>query len=329
MVAVASEYGVMLEEQTPLARGTAVVGCAAAKLELAAAVFEEASGAEDGDGFALGTAEAGEAGGGFHGERYSAHGRDALCHYRNCERAEGGGRRTAGPRRRNRIPWVRRNPMKTDFILIDFENVQPDSLALLRGRDFKIMVFLGAAQAKLPTDLACELQALGANAEYIRCAGSGPNALDFHIAYHVGRLAAEHPDADFHIISRDTGFDPLIRHLKTRGTVCHRWASLSSIPGTKSMPAVPAAGPVRATAADPVQRVIENLAKRAAARPRTIKRLGSSIRDLLGAETGDAAIAKVVAELEARGVAKVTEGRVSYPEAQAITAGTLQRRAAE
>lgn len=54
---------------------------------------------------------------------------------------------------------VRQN-MKTVFILIDFENVQPGNLALLRGRDFKIMVFLGTTQAKLPTDLACELQAL-------------------------------------------------------------------------------------------------------------------------------------------------------------------------
>jgi len=186
-------------------------------------------------------------------------------------------------------------------------------LALLRGRDFRIMVFLGATQAKLPTDLACELQALGANAEYVRCAGSRPNALDFHIAYPVGRLAAEQPKASFQIISRDTGFDSLIRHLKMRGTVCHRWANLSSIPGMKQ--AAPAPGPsrVKAAAADPVKRVIENLAKRRVAMPRTVKRLYSSIRDLLGVETSDEAIAKVVQELEARGIAKVTEGRVSYP----------------
>lgn len=207
--------------------------------------------------------------------------------------------------------------MKSKFILIDFENVQPGNLALLRGRDFKIMVFLGATQAKLPTDLACELQALGANAEYVRCAGSGPNALDFHIAYHVGRLAAELPEASFHIISGDTGFDPLIRHLKTRGTVCHRWANLSGIPGMKPTASAPGAGRVKAAAADPVKRVIENLAKRGTAKPRTMKRLCSSIRDLLGAETSDEAVAKVVQELEARGIAKVTEGRVSYPDGSA------------
>ena len=209
--------------------------------------------------------------------------------------------------------------MKTDFILIDFENVQPGNLALLRGRDFKIMVFLGATQAKLPADLACELQALGTNAEYVRCAGSGPNALDFHIAYHVGRLAAEHPEADFHIISRDTGFDPLIRHLKTRGTVCHRWANLSSMPETKPAAPLPGADQVKAAAADSVKRVIENLAKRGAAKPRTVKRLCSSIRGLLGADTSDEAIAKVVQELEARGITKVIDRRVSYPDAQAGT----------
>lgn len=69
----------------------------------------------------------------------------------------------------------------------------------------------------------------------------------------------------------------------------------------------------KAAAADPVKRVIENLAKRGTAKPRTIKRLGSSIKDLLGKETSDEAVAKLVRELEARGVVKVAEEKVTYP----------------
>lgn len=207
--------------------------------------------------------------------------------------------------------------MKTQFILIDFENVQPGNLAVLRGRDFKIKVFLGATQAKLPTDLACELQALGANAEYIRCGGSGPNALDFHIAYHIGRLAAEQPEAEFHIISKDTGFDSLIRHLKTRGIGCQRWANLGSIPGTRPPSPTPKAVAVTTGTADLVRRVVENFAKRGAAKPRTITRLRSSIKHFLGAQTSDEAIAQVMRELEARRIVKVTESRVSYPDAAA------------
>jgi hypothetical protein len=57
--------------------------------------------------------------------------------------------------------------------------------------------------------------------------GNGTNALDFHIAYYIGRLAAKCPDAYFHIISKDTGFDPLIKHLKGQGISCQRSAAVT------------------------------------------------------------------------------------------------------
>jgi len=81
--------------------------------------------------------------------------------------------------------------LKTSIILIDFENVQPKDLTSLRGRPFKTKVFCGANQTKIPFALAAELQPLGPDAEYIRIQGTGRNALDFHIAYYIGRLAAE------------------------------------------------------------------------------------------------------------------------------------------
>jgi hypothetical protein len=36
------------------------------------------------------------------------------------------------------------------YILPDFENVQPKNLAVLYGHPFKVLVFAGAAQAKVP-----------------------------------------------------------------------------------------------------------------------------------------------------------------------------------
>ena len=56
---------------------------------------------------------------------------------------------------------------------------------------------------------------------------------DFHIAYYIGRLAAETPDAFFHVISKDTGFDPLIKHLKTQKILCQRSKSIAEIPLVK------------------------------------------------------------------------------------------------
>ncbi|TON35035.1 hypothetical protein CGH58_24340, partial [Vibrio parahaemolyticus] len=80
--------------------------------------------------------------------------------------------------------------MKTNYILIDFENVQPKNLSLLEGHPFKVMVFVGANQTKVPFDIATAMQNLGSSAQYIKIDGNGPNALDFHIAYYIGSISA-------------------------------------------------------------------------------------------------------------------------------------------
>lgn len=70
--------------------------------------------------------------------------------------------------------------MKTEFVLIDFENTQPKDVASLNGGRYKIKVFLGAQQAKIPLEMARALQAFGPHAEYIQISGNGNNAVDFH-----------------------------------------------------------------------------------------------------------------------------------------------------
>jgi hypothetical protein len=80
----------------------------------------------------------------------------------------------------------------------------------------KVLVFVGASQAKIPFELAAAMQRLGDDAQYVKIGGNGKNALDFHLAFYVGELVAKDPEAYFHILSKDTGFDPLIKRLKTR-----------------------------------------------------------------------------------------------------------------
>ena len=64
--------------------------------------------------------------------------------------------------------------MTTNFVLIDYENVQPKELALLRGSHFKVKLFLVASQAKIPVALAAALHALGMNAEYVLLESRAP-----------------------------------------------------------------------------------------------------------------------------------------------------------
>jgi hypothetical protein len=153
--------------------------------------------------------------------------------------------------------------MRPHYVLVDFENVQPRNLGLLRGGGFRIKVFLGSQQGKLELEFVKAMQAFGEDAEYVQMAGNGKNALDFHLAYFLGKLSAEHPGAAFSIISNDTGFDPLVRYLKAQGIDCKRSGKVTDIPHLKSQaeaagtaaaapqpaPARKAASPARGAAA--------------------------------------------------------------------------------
>lgn len=119
--------------------------------------------------------------------------------------------------------------MDKPYYLIDFENVQPKALGCLKPGTSRIKVFVGAQQTKVMLDLARALQPFGLDAEYIQIAGSGPDAADFHIAYYIGCLSEREPRAAYRIVSKDTGFDPLVRHLLAKGVDCKRIPELASV----------------------------------------------------------------------------------------------------
>lgn len=194
--------------------------------------------------------------------------------------------------------------MKTNFVLIDLENVQPKNINLLNGGPFKIKVFLGASQTKIPIEMACALQLFGSDADYIQIEGNGSNALDFHIAYYIGRLAAENPGAFFHVISKDTGFDPLIKHLRSQKIYCLRSASIADIPLVKIANSK--------TVPEKVDALIDNLAKRKAAKPRTLKTLRSSIMAMFANQLSSEELDALIEQLTNRGAIKLAEGKVHY-----------------
>lgn len=76
--------------------------------------------------------------------------------------------------------------MRTNYVLIDYENVQVNSLELLQPPHFKVKVFLGPNNTRLPVELALGIQRLGDRAGYIQLGTPGQNALDFHIAFYLG-----------------------------------------------------------------------------------------------------------------------------------------------
>lgn len=139
-------------------------------------------------------------------------------------------------------------PPHINYILIDFENVQPTDFSLLKGIPFSVKIFLGPTQTKIPVSLAMELQALGKNAEYLPLSNGGRNALDFCIAYYIGVLSATDPNAFYHVISKDTGFDALLCFLNKRGISATRVpciADISFLKNNNNNAPAPAPAPAR------------------------------------------------------------------------------------
>jgi hypothetical protein len=209
--------------------------------------------------------------------------------------------------------------LKTNYVLVDFENVQPKDISLLNGRSFKIKVFVGANQSKFPSEMAMALQEYGPDAKYEKISGSGRNALDFHIAYYIGRLATENPGASCYVISKDKGFDPLINHVKEQGFSCHRLTSIADIPGVKvsGSKSIPQSADMTKpsdsrTIAEKVDSVIGHLTKFKAAKPKTLKALQGTVKALFKNKLTEAELGELVGQLTERGALKVSDGKVTY-----------------
>lgn len=214
--------------------------------------------------------------------------------------------------------------MKTNYVLIDYENVQVKSLALLKDEQFHVRVFLGPNNTKLPVEFVLAMQELGDRAEYIVLETSGTNALDFHIAYHLGVLVATDPLGFFHIISKDTGFDPLIKHLKTKKVLSSRSISIEAMPCFAQIPTngidtngevidiTKKTTPTRSPKEELINVAVSDLVKRKASKPRTPKTLISTIHAKCGKDLPVAEIESVFEELVKRGYVKVNGAKVSY-----------------
>jgi hypothetical protein len=195
--------------------------------------------------------------------------------------------------------------VRTNFVLIDFENVQPSALDALTQDHFKLMVFVGASQTKVPFETAAALQQLGERAQYVKISGNGSNALDFHIAYYIGKLAAADNTAFFHIVSKDTGFDPLVQHLKSQCIFASRVKDITDIPLVKTSTA-------RTPTTERNQATLTWMQQTKASKPRTVKTLSSSIGALFQKQLTEEQVASIVQWLSDEGHLALTGAKVTY-----------------
>lgn len=188
------------------------------------------------------------------------------------------------------------------YILIDYENIQPKTLPSLKDENINILVFVGKAQDKINFNIAHSLQLIGKRARYIKIHTTGNNALDFHIAYYIGLLAGVDKTARFHIISKDTGFDPLIAHLRATGIHCTR---SDSFPGNHKSE--------QTTDKTLEAKVIAHLEKIKKSRPGTEEKFRNMIIAAFKKEITLEEVSPLIATLKAKKIIQIDEKqKVSY-----------------
>lgn len=120
----------------------------------------------------------------------------------------------------------------TKHLLVDLENLQPPAAAVAHwmGTEGKAWIFYGPHQHKLLP----AFQALGDRVTLIPISRSGANALDFHLVFYLGYLAAGNPKSHFTVLAKDTGYDPAIDHARLLTFAVRRVTALRAA-GAKSL----------------------------------------------------------------------------------------------
>lgn len=190
-----------------------------------------------------------------------------------------------------------------NHVFIDYENLQPQNIPSLNHPDVRLVILVGAQQKKVPIELAASLQPLGSRAQYIEIDASAPNALDFHIAYLVGRTTAADAEAAVHIISRDKGYDPLVRYLRRSGVRAFRVDSVKFLMRVDTVKSLDLAA--RALLAC-------DMLDQFSGKPKTSERLQQTLKTLFHGALNDDEIGLVIDRLEQTGYFAVIAGEIKY-----------------
>ena len=98
--------------------------------------------------------------------------------------------------------------MSKKLLLVDYENVHPtiEELLKLAPKLTDVWLFHGPGQIKR----AEQLKAAHERVTLVPHSGKGKNALDFHLSFYLGYVAAKHPEAQLMVVANDKGYDSMI-----------------------------------------------------------------------------------------------------------------------
>jgi hypothetical protein len=194
-----------------------------------------------------------------------------------------------------------------NWILIDSENLGMLDLQPLAKLEVNVVLFAGHQQKSVPFDLFKQGVEMKAKLSVVKSPTGGKNALDFQMAFWAGRIAERDPKANFHFVTKDTGFDALVAQMNQSGL------SASRVPALSALPCLPGKTAKGFSFLEIVAQASDFLNKQPAnSRPRKRKTLLSSLTAYLSKKLPAEKVEKVVTEL-------VAQGKVSIGDKETIS----------
>jgi hypothetical protein len=209
--------------------------------------------------------------------------------------------------------------MYKKLIFVDLENVKKIDNSIIIPHT-KLFIMVGLGQEKQGLELLKEKFDKCDAIELIKVNGQGHNALDFFIAFYLGKYYNELKDAKIVICTKDGGFDPLKVHLTTTNIDIARIGSETLMAESpqktktghvKKQPKVTAVKKQKVTilndTSDKVKEVCEQIATNIKARPRKLKTLRQYIKVNLKVKYSDKDTDKIIGAMQEQGKLSVTD----------------------
>lgn len=109
-----------------------------------------------------------------------------------------------------------------EYYLIDTENLGREWTELLDACGNAVYhIFYTDNSAAIPLESVERLLQLNGRLRWIKCC-IGANALDFQLVTQLGYLLASTPDGQYHIVSKDTGYDAVVKFWTEQGMMVDR-----------------------------------------------------------------------------------------------------------
>lgn len=214
-----------------------------------------------------------------------------------------------------------------NHVFVDFENVQEIDPGVIGRKTVRFTLLAGPRNTKLDISVVKELLKHPEAAQLIHLTASGKNALDFALAYYLGRAVVDDPTGRFHIVSKDKGFNPLVEHLQGKEIQAFRHDNFGTLdlfrsPKAKTPAAAPARTPRKAKAKPKASasrldelaaKALDHLRKATTKPPKSLPKLISHLGTHLGKKITAAEVPSLIENLRSDAYLTINEkGFVSY-----------------